>query len=396
MSRASDGRALPSLALVVAIALVAANMRATITGVGPLLSQIADESGTTTAALGLLGSIPLLTWALVSPLAHALTTRFGMSRVVTASLVALALGTIWRSLPGWEANLWLGTTLIGASLAIGNVVMPAAIKHDFGRRVPLMMGLYTALLGGMGALASGLVVPLSQAVGTGGWRVALLATGALVPVAAVVWALATRRAPADDAGMSPRHGSRIWRDPVAWLVAGYMGAQSASFMMLLTWLASLAASAGRTPVAAGADVMVYQLAGVAGSFAVAPALRGRLRRWTPALVPIVTAVAVAGMIVAPQAITVWAVLAGLPAGASLGTALTLMAERARDTPTATALSGMSQSIGYLFAAFGPVAFGALHALTGSWTPPLLLLLAVVVAQFTVGLAVGRERFVLDR
>jgi CP family cyanate transporter-like MFS transporter len=35
--------------------------------------------------------------------------------------------------------------------------------------------------------------------------------------------------------------------------------------------------------------------------------------------------------------------------------------------------------------------GALHGLTGSWTVPLILLLALVLPQTLVGLAAGRDR-----
>jgi CP family cyanate transporter-like MFS transporter len=75
--------------------------------------------------------------------------------------------------------------------------------------------------------------------------------------------------------------------------------------------------------------------------------------------------------------------------------LTLMAQRARDAAASSALSGMSQSVGYLLAAAGPISFGALHALDGGWTAPLLLYIAVLVGQCVVGVSVGRDRYVLD-
>ncbi|WP_159502383.1 MFS transporter [Microbacterium sp. 18062] len=432
--------------LVAAVCLIAANMRATITGVGPLLDQIAADLGTSTAALGALASVPLLTWAIVSPLTHGLSTRFGMSRVVLWAMIALGAGTAWRSWPGVSVDLWLGTVLIGAALAVANVLMPAVIKRDFGRHVPLMMGLYTALLGGVGAIASGVVVPISQAAGGGadGWRIALAATSALLPIAIALWiwvlargrnrasasgpsrsigampatadavtAAASGTSPAAGtgaaspggaasapvctrAGLPPRRrGTGIWGDPVAWLVAAYMGMQSSSFYMLVTWLAPYATAHGRSAVVAGVDVMLFQILGVIGSFAVPLALRGRARRWVPALLPVAGLGAAGGLLLAPEALTIWALVAGLGAGASLSMSLTLMAERARDHATSSALSGMSQSLGYLFAALGPISFGALHAIDGGWTWPIVLLIAVLAAQAAVGVAVGRDRFVLD-
>jgi len=387
--------------LLIAVLLVAANMRSTLTGVGPLLEQMAGDLGTTVVALGGLASIPLLAWAIVSPVAHDLSQRFGASRVLLWSLLALTAGTVWRSLPGTEANLWLGTVLTGAALAIANVLMPAIIKRDFPDRVPLLMGLYTALFAASGAVASGIVVPISLLpLGDGqtGWRIALLATGAVLPIAIVVWILTMGRRPdpVRPAGPRPRGGTGIWRDPLAWQVAAYTGLQSALFYILLTWLAPYATANGRDAVVAGIDVAVYQFAGIAGSLALPLILRGRMRRWAPAALPVIALVAVAGMVFSVDLLTLWTLPAGFASGASLSMALTLIAQRARDMSASTALSGMAQSVGYLVAALGPIGFGALHGIDGGWMLPFGLLAAVLVAQLGFGLAVGRERYVLDR
>ncbi len=410
--------------LLAAVCLVAVNMRMTITGVGPLLEQIAADQGVSPAALGGLASVPLLVWGLVSPLAHALSVRLGLERAVTWSLVALAAGTVWRSLPGGTLNLWLGTAFIGAALAVGNVLLPAVIRRDFGSRIPLVMGVYTALLGGLGAVSAGLVVPISHIdAGSGelGWPVALLATGAFVPVALLVWILATRGSgrsaalavPAPAGPDSPggpgepgeparrgertgRIGRRIWRDPVAWAVALYMGLQSTIFYMIATWLAPIETSTGRSPVEAGVDVMLYQLVSILGSLILPVLYRGRLRRWLAAIIPVVIGGSFACVVLLPGAALPWIMLGGLGSGASLSISLMFMAIRAREQEAASALSGMAQSVGYLIAATGPAAFGWLHDLSGDWIAPLALLLAVSLAQLVVGLAVGRERFVFDR
>src|SRR5690606_17843363 len=140
-----------------------------------------------------------------------------------------AVGTVIRSLPGSVAWLWLGTALIGIALAVGNVLLPAVIKRDFPLRVPLMMGVYSAILGGAGAVASGIAVPLTGLTGAdaaSGWRLSLLITGAvLAPVALVLWWVASRgEMRANRGAVRPAvQRSGIWRDPIAWQVAVYMG-----------------------------------------------------------------------------------------------------------------------------------------------------------------------------
>lgn len=387
------------VALFVAVCLVAANMRLSITSVGPLLDQIGADTGLAVGALGLITAVPLVTWAAVSPFALGLSLRFGMSRVVLGALLILLAGTIVRSLPGWTANLWVGTVLIGFALAIANVLMPAVIKRDFPARVPVIMALYTGLLGSVGALGSGLAVPMSYLGDEqSGWRIALFATGAtlLIPTIAV-WAWATR-------GHHAAHRARVqiargrtgvWRDGVAWQVAAYMGFQSATFYMLLTWLAAISTSIGRSEVVAGFDVMIFQLTSIVGSILVPVLLRGRAERFVPAAIPLFGVIGIAGLMLAPGAVVVWVLIAGLASGASLSMALTLMAQRARTADASAALSGMAQSVGYVIAAVGPVLFGWLHAGLGGWNPSLALVVAVLLAQSVTGLFAGRPRFVLE-
>jgi CP family cyanate transporter-like MFS transporter len=397
----AGGKRAPAVAgLIAATCLVAANMRPTITAVGPLLSQIGDDTGLSATMLGLLGAVPLITWALVSPLAHELSRRFGMSRAVTWALVLLGAGTLVRSLPGPTASLWIGTAIIGAALAVVNVLMPAAIKRDHPGRVRGMMAIYTALLGGLGAVASGVAVPVSHLDlpwGEAGWRFALLAIGiVLLPWAIVAWARSTRSAPAVQTDTSPHGRTGIWSDPVAWTVAAYMGFQSATFYMLVTWLASISASTGRSAVVAGIDVMIYQVFALVGALTIPFALRGRAERFVPAAIPSLGIVGVAGLMAAPESIIVWVVLMGLSSGASLGMSLTLMAQRARDHDASAALSGMSQSVGYVIAALGPIAFGWVHSTVGGWVAPLVLVLIVMVGQAVTGIFAGRETYVLER
>ena len=57
------------------------------------------------------------------------------------------------------------------------------------------------------------------------------------------------------------------------------------------------------------------------------------------------------------------------------------------------VSAMAQSIGYTLCAFGPLLVGLLHDSTGSWTGPLVLLLALIVPQAVSGALAGRNRTV---
>jgi CP family cyanate transporter-like MFS transporter len=376
-------------------------MRPAVTAVGPLIDRIAGDTGIPLALLGSLSTIVLITWAIVSPFAHGIGRRLGLGGAVLAAMGLLAVGAIVRSLPGSSAWLWIGTALIGIALAIGNVLLPAVIKRDFPLRVPLMMGVYSAILGGAGAVASGLAVPIADLTGAdagAGWRLSLLVTAAAVaPLALLAWWVTRRHEMREMRGVPAGRTARtgIWRDPVAWQVAGYMGVQSTTFYVLVTWIATMSLDTGRSAAIAGVDVMIYQVFSLVGSLAVAFVMRGRAARLTPALLPVLGIAGVVGLMIWPDAVGFWVVPLGTFSGLSLGVSLTLMADRARDHSASSALSGMSQSVGYTIAAVGPALFGAVHAITGSWTLPLTILLVSMSAQAAFGVYAGRDRFVLE-
>ena len=167
------------------------------------------------------------------------------------------------------------------------------------------------------------------------------------------------------------------------------------YYAMATWLAPYLISLGHSHEAAGFGLMVFQLVGIAGSLLTPVFLRGRWKRWVPAAVPVVGAIGWVGMLLAPTVMPVWLVVGGLAGGAQLAVSLTLMAERARTGEVAAALSGMAQSVGYAVAALGPALFGLFLGLTGDWTLSFLFVCAAAAVQCVVGLAVRRERFVLE-
>jgi MFS transporter, CP family, cyanate transporter len=77
-------------------------------------------------------------------------------------------------------------------------------------------------------------------------------------------------------------------------------------------------------------------------------------------------------------------------------ALTLIGLRSRTSAGTAALSGFTQSVGYVIAAAGPFGMGLLYDLTGGWTVPLTALLILVVPQLVAGLTVARPSYIEDQ
>jgi MFS transporter, CP family, cyanate transporter len=87
----------------------------------------------------------------------------------------------------------------------------------------------------------------------------------------------------------------------------------------------------------------------------------------------------------------WTILLGLGQNAAFPLALMLIVMRGGSVATTGALSTLAQSVGYVLGALAPLAVGAIHGLERSWTPALILLLAMTVPELLIGLAAGRDR-----
>ncbi|HET6741139.1 MAG TPA: MFS transporter [Kribbella sp.] len=370
---------------------VALSLRPALTAVGPVLPRIGVDLHLGEAAQGLLGTLPLLAFAVASPLVHLAARRLGMERAVFVSLLVLAVGSALRPYTG-QAGLWIGTAVVGAAIAVGNVLVPVIIKRDYAAHVSRATGIYTAFITGGAAIASILAVPIADAVD---WRLSLAVWGGLAVLVAVIWlprTLAPEPAPAATADDGPPPVS-VWRQPMAWMVTAFMGLQSTSFYLFVNWLPTIEISTGGVSErATGVHLFVFQVFGLIGGLTIPLLLKhatdqraGLMTASTPILV------ALLGLLLAPHLAIVWAVIGGLGQGAGLVAALTLISLRGRGHHETTQLSGMAQAVGYTLAAAGPVVAGYLTQATGGWSTTLIVFAVLAATQLTLGFVAGRDQ-----
>lgn len=374
--------------LVVEILLIAANLRASVTAVGPLLATISGHYGLSGAQAGVLTALPVLGFAAFSPYALRLSRRVGVEGSLLLAMLVLVGGIVLRSLPS-VAALFAGTVVLASAIAVGNVLLPALVKQHFPTRQSTITGLYATAMGLVAAIASGVAIPLA-AVAPGGWRTALGVWGGLAAIAAALWVARVRRAPtpAPPAPASPMP----WRSAVAWKVAAFMGLQSLGFYAMIGWLPSLLESHRISAHAAGWELFAYQIGALLASLLL-PLVIGRRadHRSMTGVAAACAAISYAGLAALPELSWLWAIGAGCAAGATVVLALSFMGLRVGTSEQAAALSAMAQFFGYLLAAAGPFLFGVLHDATGSWLPPLLMLVASAGGLFVVGLGAAHPR-----
>lgn len=381
--------------LVLGIVLLAANLRPALTSVAPLIGQIRTDTGISNGVAGLLTGLPLLAFAVLSPIAPRLARRFSMERVLLASLLVLAVGILLRS-AGAVTALFLGTAILGAAIAVGNVLLPSLVKREFPERTGLMTSTYTTALAVSAAIAAGASFPIAHQVDIG-WRGSLALWALLAFVAAVAWFPQIRSADPANASTGSSHGvTGLWSSVLAWQVTLFMGLQSLGYYVVLTWLPEiLQEEVGVSAAQAGWMLALAQVVVIPAMF-LAPVLADRRPSQYSVVVLAVTLTGAGtlGLLVAASAATVlWIVLLGLGQGACFSLALTFFALRAPDSEHAAALSGMAQSVGYFLAAGGPLLFGLLRDATHAWTVPLTLLVAVTVCLLITGLGAARDTHV---
>ncbi len=133
-----------------------------------------------------------------------------------------------------------------------------------------------------------------------------------------------------------------------------------------------------TAAEAGSLLALFAILGMPLAL-VTPVLTARLRTPSPILLAsmVLFGLGYGGLLLAPTAApALWVAAIGL-GQITFPMCLALFSLRTASAENAANVSGFVQTVGYAIAAISPLALGALHELTGSWAPSLVVLLVVV-------------------
>lgn len=375
----------------IAVLALASVLRPSVVVIGPVLPSLQSDLGLGAGPAALLTTLPVLFFGIGAFAGPGLANKIGIDRGLTSSVVLIVLGSFLRLLDG-AVLLFVGTAIVGAGIAIGNVLLPALVRRDFSDRIGTVTGLYTSTLALSSAIAAVTAVPLAGSAAAG-WRIPLALWGFLAVLALLVWAPHqwTHRHQAPTQTKTPKTFHLVRNSTVRSLTA-YMGLQSVGFYAMVTWLPSLLQDSGTSASTAGALLSVGTVLGIPAALAVPPiAARLSQQHWIAVGTTALTAAGWAGLLMAPSTMTlVWVVLLGLGTGATFPTALLLIALRSSNPAITPGLSATVQGFGYLVAATGPFLVGILHETTGNWTVPLIFLLVLDALQAAAAWRAGRS------
>ena len=394
-------KSLYKIMLISGIIFVAFNLRPTITSIGPIIGVIRDDTGLTNGAAGMLTSLPLIAFAIMSPLAPKIANRYTNEIAMLIGLIILFLGIQIRSI-SIIGLIFAGTLLIGFGIAVLNVLLPSVIKDKFPTKIGLMTSIYTTAMGIVAALATGVSVPFAVSFDWG-WQLTLIFWAIPTVLAIGFWIYLASKTEGDlemhkaVQTNDTNPGTPMWKSPLAWQIALYMGFQSFLFYTTMSWLPEILHSSGVSMMTAGWMLSFAQVIGLPASFIV-PILAERSasqRGIVAALVAFFMA-GYGGLLIFN---TFWillisSMLIGISLSGFFALALTFIGIRARTAKQAARLSGMAQSYGYVLAALGPIFIGFLFDLSEAWTIPVLTMLFVAILVLIFGFGASRNDYVL--
>lgn len=381
--------------LYLSIILIGANLRAPITSLGPVLPDIQQSLHLSGFGSGVLNALPLFIFALLSLIAPRLGKRYGLERVLGYAIVAILLGTLVRSI-NVSGAIWLGTILLSAGIAFGNVLLPGIVKREFHDKAASLTAFYAAAMAAVAGLATGLAVPIALLPGAD-WKWSIGSWAILTLITLISWLPHWRRGQSRASSSLPvKATTSPWRHSIGWQVSLFFAMHSFVFYSIVDWYASYAASEGFQLKTAGIHLLLYQLVAISTNLGSAAIIgRSHDQKALGLVCGVLLLIGSVGLLYMPQLSVFWLISAGLGAGVAMVTSLSLLGLRTHDHHQAAELSGMAQFIGYIGAAAGPLLIGSLHDMTGGWTLSMALLSISSALVIVFATLAGRRRLIGD-
>lgn len=371
-------------------------LRSPIAVIPPLLAEIQADLGIDATMAGLLTSIPVLCFGLLTPVASRVLAAIGINLSAVYCVVGVIIGSAVRSADGPVAA-FAGTAFIGISLAIGNLAVPMLIGRQFRHRAELLTSAYVMFTNLSVTAVTALAVPTSALLG---WRWTSAGSGVLLGIVCLAfWVLVypprasgarawiRQRAghphPVEAAG-GAWPGGRI-RGPL-WKVTGLLSVafagQTFTYYAITAWLpTALVDLRGMTIAEAGLAASLFQACGMLGPLLV-PVMKS-LRLSSAQIVGTMGGswvVMASGLLFAPSLWAVWSVFGGIASGGFFTAVMSVVIRRARTIDENRQTTSTMQTVGYCVAAIGPVLTGWVHQRVAGWSVPFAIILGVTIVM----------------
>lgn len=371
----------PTWVVLLALALVAVNLRSVLTSIPPLAEQIQAVTGWSDTTLGLLTTLPVLVMGSAALIVPALAARIGRTRSVALALILLVAASGLRLLAGLPWMLFVTAFLGGLGIAIASGLVPGIVREHLPRASGAATGLWTSTMFTGAALAAALTVPIAAV--TGSWHIALAVWALPALIGLAFWTWAERGNTELGAGPGRVTIAQLpWRNRLAWALTAYLAINSIIYYTALAWIAPSLEERGWSAEQSGLLFGVFTASQIAAALSL-PWIGHRFpaRRTLWVATAVLTALPLLVLAYSPTTATFLVlVVFGFANSGGFTIGLSMLAEFV-DGPAASArLTAMAFTMTYLLAAAGPALAGVLLDLTGSWIAVYVILAAVALTQ----------------
>ncbi|MFC0308534.1 MFS transporter [Gallibacterium trehalosifermentans] len=365
--------------LILGIMMIGVVLRVPFTAIPPILHEIATEFAIPISALGILTTLPLLMFTLVSPFATRLGQLLGVEKLFAIVLVFMFIGSTIRvfSLP----LLVAGTIVIGIGIAVLNVLLPSVIMANSPNRIGKLTSLYSLAMTFSTIIGSSLAIPITE---MSNWQTMILVLSAMLLIALLIWLPNVKHNHYLEKPQNQVAQTSLFKNKYTWCLVIFGGIQSLYFYTTLAWLPTMGQQAGLSASTTGYLLGIYMLV----TIPLMMFLPSAFIHWSKEKRQLVIAsfmgisfIGIAMMLLDYNSFTYWLlvnIFTGLAGGALFPYLLTMLSVKTTSPTNTARLSGIVQSGGYLLAACGPISFGYGYGLWHSWTPQTWILLGLVI------------------
>lgn len=374
--------------LLIAIFLIALNLRPAITSIGPLLDTIRNDLNLTNSEVSLLTAVPVICMGLFAPLAVHWLNKFGQRKGISLLIVLIGVLTLLRAWLNDYVSLLVTAFVIGVAIAIIGPILSSLIKEKFPTRTASAIGIYSLGMGAGATLSAGLTGILYVKIGEE-WEYALAFWSSLALLAYLVWVVAMKpekeiAVPIERENVTVSFRSP-WTNTRAWLILLFFGFQASLFFSLTTWLASAASELGFNVVEAGSVISVLTVAQIVTNIFI-PLLLEKfpIRSFWIYSALIIGTIGIVLLLTGNMTL-IWpaAILLGFTLGVLFPLALLLPLDETTDAIEANAWTAMVQTGGFIMGGLVPLAIGILYDWSGTHQMTFFVLLALIIGMFIV-------------
>lgn len=350
--------------LVITVAFVGLNLRPFMTSIGPVIHQIRHSTGLSLQGVALLTLVPMLLMGIIAFIAPAIQNLLGERKAILSALMLIALGCALRFVVPNGAVLILTAAIIGFGVAVIQAIFPSLIKREFIQHLSPMMGLYSAMLMGGGALGALLAPAVAES--RGDWKMGLAIF--IIPAMIALFFAYVFIQPNSAATKAMPKVRVLLKQPRTWLLISCFGLINGGYSSIVAWLAPAFQDLGWSTTASGHLMAVLTLSQAAAALLLPYLSReNKDRRSWLALTLVLQLVGFAGLALRPEWMPyLWAVTVGAGLGGCFALLMVVVLDHLPDPTHAGQLSALMQGGGFILAAMAPWLLAVFHSLTGTY------------------------------